>query len=378
METMRNLLIALLTALPLLAQQEMKFVGPRPDPASITVHRNVVYRDAMHFDLYRPAGDAIVPVVLFANVGNPGMKDWPGYVGWGESVAGAGLAAVHYNASAPADLELIVKTLRERASAYRIDPARIVIWCGSSNVTVGLPYAMDPKHTEVRGVVVYYGDAPVDEIRLDVPLLYVRAGRDVPALNARIGALVQRALEQNAPWSMINIAAGTHGFDAFDDDQIARDVVVETLEFMKKVTTPEASRAYLAAAEEAGNAAAFARGDWDAAIAGYTRRLATLPNDGESHRRLGLALTEKQRYAEALASLEKAWELGRRGPRDTGLPAAIAAAGAGNVARAVHWLNVILATRFVGDPASYRNDPRFAKISSDPAFIAVVEKHSRR
>ena len=380
MATMRKLLPALLAVLPLPAQ-EQRFVGPRPEPSSIVVHRNVAYRDTLQFDLYRPAGEAIVPVVVFANAGNPGMKDWPGYLGWGEAVAGAGLASVHYNAqreTAPADLAAIVKTLRERAAVYRIDPARVVIWCSSSNVTVGLPYAMDAKHAEVRGAVVYYGDAPVEKIRLDVPLLYVRAGRDVPALNERIDALVKRAMTENAPWSLINVAAGVHGFDAFDSDQIARDVVVQTLDFMKKVIAPEASRAYVVAAEEAGNAAAFARGDWDAAVAGYTRRVAAKPDDAEGHRRLGLALTAKKRYAEALVSLEKAWELGRRGPHDTGIPAAVAAAGAGNVARAVHWLDTILNTRFGGVPASYRTDPRFEKIRDDPAFIAVIEKHSRR
>lgn len=379
METMRNLLLALLFAIPLLAQ-EARFVGPRPDPSTIVVHRNLQFGEGLRFDLYRPAGNAVVPVAIFANAGNPGMKDWAGYVGWGEAVAGAGLASVHYDAqreSAPADLEAIVATVRERASTYGIDPARIVIWCGSSNVLVGLPFAMDAKRTDVRGVVVYYGDAEVAKIRLDVPLLYARAGRDVPALNARIDSLVKRAIGENAPWTLVNVAAGVHGFDVFDDDPIARDAVVQTLEFMKRVTEPATSREYIVAAEEAANSAAFARGDWDSAVAGYTRRVAAKPNDATGHLRLGIALSEKKRWPEALTALEKAWELGRRGPRDTGLPAAVAAAGAGNVERAVYWLDRILATPWGGDPASYRTDPRFEKIRADPAFIAVIEKHQR-
>lgn len=91
---MRKLALALALAFPLLAQ-EQRFVGPRPDPTSIVVHRNVAFRENLHFDLYRPAGNAVVPVVVFANAGNPQMKDWPGYAGWGEAVAGAGLASVH-------------------------------------------------------------------------------------------------------------------------------------------------------------------------------------------------------------------------------------------------------------------------------------------
>jgi len=83
------------------------------------------------------------------------------------------------------------------------------------------------------------------------------------------------------------------------------------------------------------------------------------------------------RPAEALPELERAWELGRRGTRDTVLPAAVAAAGAGNVERAVYWLDMALSTPFAGDPESYRTDARFEKIRTDAAFIAVLDKHKR-
>jgi tetratricopeptide (TPR) repeat protein len=367
-----------------LAAQTPAFVGPRPDLTTITVHRNVEFRAAtpepLKLDLYRPKSDAVVPVVIFANVGNPGMKNFTGYIGWGEAVAGAGLAAVHYDSawnSGFADFDALLAFLRTRASTYHLDLDRIVVWSGSSNVQLGLPVAMDPRRKEIRGAVVYYGDAEVQKIRLDVPLLYVRAGRDVPALNARIDKLVARAMQDNAPWTLVNVAAGSHGFDAFDTDLVARDTVVRTLEFMKAVTTPEVSTAYAALAEEAANAAAFARGEWDVAIEGYRRRLTTLPSDAEGHRRLGLALTEKKQYAEALISLERAYELGRRGTRDTVVPAAVAAAGAGNVARVIHWLDLALATPHAGTAASYLTDPRFARVREDPAFIAVIAKHTR-
>ena len=43
----------------------------------------------------------------------------------------------------------------------------------------------------------------------------------------------------------------------------------------------------------------------------------------------------------------------------------------------MYWLDRILATPFVGDPASYRTDPRFEKIRNEPAFLAVIDKHKR-
>lgn len=383
---MRTLIVSLSLVASLQSYaQTQQFVGPRASRSSISVEADVVFAargdQNLRLDLYRPRGRAIVPVVLFANGGNPAMRSWPGYVGWGEAVAGIGLAAVHYDANRPtarADLEAALRFLRENAQRYAIDPSRLVIWSSSSNVPIGLPFAMDPDHEDVRAAVVYYGDAEVDRFRLDVPVFYARAGRDVPALNARIDALVGRALAANAPWTVVNVPAGLHGFDSFDSDDVAREVVVRTLAFMKEVTTPATSRAYAVAAEEAANAAAFARGDWSAAVSGYRRRLSALPNDAEGHRRLGLALMETGQFAEALQSLEKAWELGRRGPRDTALPAAAAAAGAQDVDRAVYWLDVLLSTPHGGDPRSYLTDARFARIKDAPAFVAVIEKHVRK
>jgi tetratricopeptide (TPR) repeat protein len=156
-----------------------------------------------------------------------------------------------------------------------------------------------------------------------------------------------------------------------------RDVIGRTIDFMKTATAPLVAREFAEGAKEAANAAAFARGDWQTAVTGYRSRLAAIPDDAEGHRRLGLALMELGRQAEALPALERAWELGRRGTRDTVLPAAVAAAGAGNVERAVYWLDLALATRFAGDPESYRTDPRFEKIRGDKAFIAVLDKHKR-
>lgn len=44
-----------------------------------------------------PAGADVVPVVITCNIGTTDMRQWPGYVGWGEVTAAAGLASVHYN-----------------------------------------------------------------------------------------------------------------------------------------------------------------------------------------------------------------------------------------------------------------------------------------
>jgi tetratricopeptide (TPR) repeat protein len=372
---MVNLALALFLLASTAFAQQQQFILPRPDAAAWTVRKNIEYAPRLAFDLYRPAGDAVVPVVIFANVGISGMKEWPGYTGWGEAVGAAGLGAVHYEATEFADFDKLVAALQQRASELRIDPTRIVVWSGSTNVRLGLSYSMDPKREYIRGAIVYYGDAEVPSIRLDVPVFYARAGRENTGLNQRIDKLLARAIAANAPWTIVNLGHGVHGFDVFERDAATRDLVNSTIAFAKSVTQPSVSQAYIAGANEAAVAGAFYRGEWAAAIEGYRALLATR-DDAENHRRLGLALAESKQFAEALPELEKAWQQGRRGARDTIMPAAETAASAGNTERAMHWLDLALSQPFV-QVAEVRDNAKLAPIAGTPAFktlLAEVEE----
>src|SRR5687767_10091312 len=94
-------LTVLLFAASALAQE--KFQYPKPAPDRIEVRRGIEFATAgslkLTFDVYRPAGNAIVPVVVFANIGSLAYTTWPFYTGWGETVAGDGLAGVVYQAT---------------------------------------------------------------------------------------------------------------------------------------------------------------------------------------------------------------------------------------------------------------------------------------
>jgi hypothetical protein len=57
-----------------------RFVFPTPDPSSIVAKKDNVYRAALKFDLYRPASESVVPVVIFANIGSLAYTSWPGYI----------------------------------------------------------------------------------------------------------------------------------------------------------------------------------------------------------------------------------------------------------------------------------------------------------
>ena len=376
---MLNLLLLLLTATTAIAQERPAY--PQPADGRVVVHREQPFLESggerFTFDLYRPAGNDTVPVVIVANVGSRSYGTWQGYIALARAFADSGIAAVVYQAAqgkAAEYYDAVIARLRERATEFRIDPTRVVLWAGSSNVTVGLPIAMDRSRDHIRGLILYYGYAETPEIRTDLPVFFVRSGLDSTQLNQAIDRLIQRALAANAPWTIENHGSGYHGFDAMEDGVLSREIVRRTIQFAGSVVRPQLTQAYAASAADAALGAAFARGEWDEAIAGYRKKTAEAPGDAEAHRRLGLALMERQSYAEALTSLERAWELGRRGPRDTGYPAARAAAMAGNVERSLHWLEVILKTPFGPPLDELRKSPEFTRVRTDPAFERLLTR----
>lgn len=367
-------LALLLLAMPLGAVNN--FYHPRPEASKIAITRDIEFRPGLKLDLYRPAGDEAVPLMIIANIGSSAYRGWGIYRGWGEAAAGNGLGAIVYDATpanAIADFDAVMDLLRKRASELHVDPSRVVVWSASANVQIGLPLAMDKARDYIRGAIVYYGDAPVEVIRTDVPVLLVRAGLDGTALNKRIDTLAARALSANAPWTIDNYGNGYHGFETLNDNDLTRMTIQRTLSFAKLVTRPDVIRAYTTGGEQAALGAAYANGDWPRAVAGYRAQVAANPADGEAHVRLGVSLLRAKQFAEAMTTLEKGWELGRRGPRDTAWPAAEAAAGAGNVERTVHWLNILLSTQFGPDLDGIRTDEAYARVRNEKAFVDLLD-----
>ena len=66
-----------------------------------------------------------------------------------------------------------------------------------------------------------------------IPMLIARAGRDdTPMLNEALARFTARALEANAPLTVINHPSGVHGFDNQNDDERSREIIRSVIEFM--------------------------------------------------------------------------------------------------------------------------------------------------
>lgn len=249
----------------------------------VTVRRDVAYGPPdgrLGMDVYYPPGqtdDGRWPVVIIV-AGYPGtMEPRPTpltfkEIGWTvsmcELIALSGMAAIAYTNHDPvADLQSLFDHIHECAGWMRIDPARVGVMAMSGNVPTALTTIMrdaSPKPvcavfgcgclldldgaTDVADAARQFGFAnpgvgrTVADLRRDVPLLITRAGRDqFPWMNASIDRFIRQALMANLPITVVNHAEGPHAFDLFDDSRTSRDILRQTLRFLRQHLTAESS-----------------------------------------------------------------------------------------------------------------------------------------
>ena len=195
-------------------------------------------------------------------------------IGWTvsmcELIALSGMVAIAYTNRDPvADLQALLEHIHERAGSLRIDPAKVGVIAVSGNVPTALTTIMQDANRTPACAVFGYGclldlDGATDvadaarefgfanpgagrtfaDLRRDVPLLITRAGRDqFPAMNASIDSFIRQGLKENLPITLVNHAEGPHAFDLFDDNRTSRDILRQTLQFLRQHLTAERSDA---------------------------------------------------------------------------------------------------------------------------------------
>jgi len=105
----------------------------------------------------------------------------------------------------------------------------VIAWSG--NVSAGLPIVEDPQRKAIKAAAIYYGSADVPQVRLDLPVLFVRAGLDQPLSNQSFDRTIAAGMAANAPWTVLNYPGGHHGFDVLDDNDLSREIIEETFRF---------------------------------------------------------------------------------------------------------------------------------------------------
>lgn len=275
MRSMTWLAALSIAAMPVVAQ------GPRdmmkipvfysvPGMDAVRVEREIVFRTAgdtaLKADIYLPAARGTYPVVLLVSGGS--VNDWRTaafYTSFARVLAAQGLAAVNYDKrlardrnavpAASEDTLRLADYLKNNSAKYGLDPSRLCTWHFSAGGTIA--GAMLGEKSPAACVVLTYtilslgeGDqdprlAPYSALvrareRGDrfPPTLVVRAGRDARTINDSIDAFVAAALAKNAPVSLINYAAGEHGFEILNDTDETRRVIAQSIAWVKSRLGP--------------------------------------------------------------------------------------------------------------------------------------------
>lgn len=254
-----------------------------PGMKRVKVKRNIVYKridnSDLNADIYSPPsikGGAKLPAVIYIHGGRipPNLltkpKDWGVYQSHGKLIAASGFIGITFNHryygydyldEAQSDVDSLIEYIRSNADTLNIDKNRIIVWAFSAG-GMFLSHAIRDRPSYIRGIVAYYTmldarlmrkQAPSsisnETLRDYSPLYYLqsaekmvmpifiaRAGQDDINLNKIIDNFAQEAINKNVNLDFSNHTSGRHGFDVHNDDERSREIIKQTLEFIKMNT----------------------------------------------------------------------------------------------------------------------------------------------
>lgn len=211
---------------------------------------HLIYKDDLSMEVYYPPNFDFtqpLPVVLFVN-GVSGdyfrtLKSTGAYVSWSQLVAASGMIAVNYDISETADpfvnIGDVLHYLQANSAMLGVDPSQICLWASSANPRPAIKAMTSEEesyHDGLRCAVIYYG--AVRKISGSFPqnfaLLAVRAGKDDPGFSDNMNELTDWAQAEGVDVSIIDYEEGIHGFDIWQDTPRTREIIGQTLEFLKE------------------------------------------------------------------------------------------------------------------------------------------------
>ena len=134
----------------------------------------------------------------------------------------------------------VLHYLQANAPTLGIDPQRICLWASSGNpppAILAMTRQNESYHAGLRCAVIYYGSVMKlnGEFPKNFSLLAIRGGKDYPGFSDRVTDLTDWAKEQGVEVTFIDYPEGTHSFDVTMDTPRTREIIGQTLDFMKDI-----------------------------------------------------------------------------------------------------------------------------------------------
>jgi acetyl esterase/lipase/uncharacterized protein YndB with AHSA1/START domain len=223
-------------------------------------------------DIYLPPEPALYtrPAVIFIHGGAKTEwtpKEWGNYTSWGRLVAASGFAGITFthrlefpNRSLDSGAHNVldaIRYVRANAAKYNIDKDRICLMAFSAGGPM-LSLAMRGDTPYISCIVGFYAFldvrqsayniseqpeklkafSPITYLEKDTrslpPMFVARAGLDeVPTMNDSIDRFLNTAVSKNISLTFANHPTGVHGFDNQNNDDRSREIVRNTIAFMK-------------------------------------------------------------------------------------------------------------------------------------------------
>ncbi|MDQ3473449.1 MAG: alpha/beta hydrolase [Acidobacteriota bacterium] len=251
-----------------------------PNMEQVKVKKDVVYKRAadveLKADVYSRADSksgARLPAIIFIHGGllPPNLltkpKEWGVYISYGQIAAASGFVGVTFNhrfyswnnlGEPQSDVNDLVAYVRNNAESLGVDKDRIILWAFSGG-TLLLSQSLRDAPPHIRCMISYYGVLDLQDLRKRIPatisdetlnpfsplhnlsdsknklppMFVARAGLDAD-LSGGVDRFVQAALTKKATIDFSNHPVGQHGFDILDDNQRTREIIKQTLEFIRE------------------------------------------------------------------------------------------------------------------------------------------------
>lgn len=297
-----------------------------PAMKNVTVKKDVPYlkddRGTLGIDIYSPAGSKASdkrPAVIFLNaIGdrtNDKVKNWGIYSSWPRLIAAHGMVGISMDADANRIQESLTKIfafLEKEGAQHGIDSSRLGVYAASANTTQSIIYLMgDGAAKGIRAAALYYGGTPsaTTPIRKDLPVLYILAEGDLQGgFGQQSLTLWQRVTEARAPWTLMFASNMIHAFDAFQDDDDSRRIVMQSIAFWKTHLEPVPQPAWERSAAREIVAATYGN-DAQKTADLLGKYIVQNPNDGQAYVYRARALNTLGKTDESVAAFERALEL---------------------------------------------------------------------
>lgn len=244
-----------------------------PGTADVVIRRHVQYSSAPEraLDVYYPPartrGRTDPAVIIASGLSDFGaqrllgcrINEMESFISWGRLLAASGLVAItHTTSENPADdLRALLHHVASAGIALGVDADHLGLFAVSSHVPNALALLMS-NPAQLRCAALCYGfmldldgstgvaeaqkvwrfanpetGESIDALPADVPLLIVRAGRDIVSeVNPSIDSFVAHALRRNLPLRLVNHHTAPHAFDLDDESEASKEVVREILAFL--------------------------------------------------------------------------------------------------------------------------------------------------